>query len=69
MDMIPVSSSNIAAVGYDASNYVLRVQFNNGRTYEYDDVMPNVYENLIQAASVGQVFNATVKNQYTTREV
>ncbi len=69
MDMISVSSSNIAAVGYNEADQVLRVQFNNGRTYEYDGVPVDVYDALMVADSVGKEFNATVKNQFATREV
>ena len=69
MDMIAVTSSNIAAVGYNAGDEILRVQFNNGRTYEYLNVEQDVYDNLMLATSIGKEFSATIKNQYPTQEV
>lgn len=69
MDMISVSSTNIAAVGYDEADQTLRVQFNNGRTYEYAMVPVTVYDDLIAADSVGRYFNAHVKNVFDAVEV
>ena len=45
-DMQPVSSSNIAAVGYDAENQTVYVQFLNGSTYAYKGVPEHEFENL-----------------------
>lgn len=67
MQMFGVNSSNIAAIGYEGNT--LRVQFNNGRTYEYNDVPDHVIEGLTDADSKGQYFNAFIKNQYPTQEV
>ena len=52
-DMQPVSSSNIAAVGYDAENQMVYVQFLNGSTYTYKGVPEHEFENLRTAPSVG----------------
>ena len=38
----PVSSSNLASVGYDASSMTLEVGFNNGSVYQYYNVPANV---------------------------
>lgn len=62
-----VSSSNIRSVGWEGGT--LRVRFNNGRTYEYSNVSEGLFENLKAADSVGQYFNAYVKNQYPATEV
>lgn len=62
MDMTPVSSSNIAAIGYDADTKTLAVQFNNGRLYRYTGVPNGEYQNLLNASSVGSYFAANIKN-------
>lgn len=59
-----VSSSNVAAVGYDAENQVVYVQFLNGTTYLYKGVSEAEFENLRTAASVGSYFNRYFKNMY-----
>ncbi|QGV68150.1 KTSC domain-containing protein [Clavibacter nebraskensis] len=64
MNKTPVSSSNIAAVGYDAQSLVLEVEFLNGATYQYFDVPRAEYDGLIQAQSVGSYFAKSIKSTY-----
>lgn len=63
MNMQPVTSSNINAVGYDESSRKLRVQFKSG-LYEYSDVEPGVFKSLMEADSVGKFVGANVAKQY-----
>lgn len=63
-DMQPVSSSNIEAVGYDAENETVYVQFLNGSTYAYRGVPEHEFENLRTAPSVGSYLNRNFKNVY-----
>jgi hypothetical protein len=63
-NMHPVSSSNIAAVGYDAENQTVYVQFLNGSTYAYKGVPEHEFENLLTAPSVGSYLNRNFKNVY-----
>lgn len=59
-----VSSSNIAAVGYDAENQMVYVQFLDGSTYAYKGVPEHEYENLRTAPSIGSYLNRNYKNVY-----
>ena len=61
MEMQPVSSSNLAAVGYDEESSTLRVEFLNGTSYEYYNVPKEVFEDLLNAGSKGQYFNSNIK--------
>ncbi len=63
-EMHPVSSSNIAAVGYDAESQIVYVQFLNGTTYAYKGVPEHEFENLRTAPSVGSYLNRNFKNVY-----
>lgn len=56
-----VSSSNIASIGYDASEMVLEVEFLNGAIYQYFDVPQSVYDGLMSASSHGSYLDAYVK--------
>lgn len=67
--MFQVSSSNIAAVGYDAGAQAAYVQFANGLTYCYKGVPEHEYENLRTAASVGSYLNRNFKNVYPYERV
>lgn len=63
-EMHPVSSSNIAAVGYDADSESVYIEFLNGSTYKYNGVTESEFENLKTASSVGSYFNRNYKNVY-----
>jgi hypothetical protein len=63
-EMYPVSSSSIAAVGYDAESLTVYVQFHNGSTYAYKGVPAHEFENLRTASSIGAYLNRNYKNVY-----
>lgn len=48
-----VSSSNVAAVGYDPSSGTLQVDFKNGNRYQYQGVSQETYDGIFGASSVG----------------
>lgn len=68
-EMYPVSSSNVAAVGYDPDNLVVYVEFLNGSTYIYKGVQENEFQNLKTASSVGAYLNRNYKNVYPYEKV
>jgi len=64
MNRTPVSSSNVASIGYDASTLTLEVEFTNSSVYQYFDVPQVLYEELMRASSVGQFIHANIRGQY-----
>lgn len=64
MNRIPVSSSNVAAVGYDQTTLTLEVEFHSGSVYQYFDVPAPVYQGLMSAGSVGIYLSQNIKNSY-----
>ena len=58
-----VVSSNIQAIGHDGAN-TLYIRFNSGTTYEYAGAPFSVYENLVDAESVGKAFHRDVRGKY-----
>ena len=60
----PVSSSNLAEVGYDAPTQTLEICFKSGRTYQYFDVPERICDGLINAESPGGYLNREVKGKY-----
>lgn len=69
MDLKPVKSSNIKAVGYDTETSELQVEFTGGGLYAYDAVPLDVYRDLTEAHSVGKFFHAKIKDVYETRKL
>ena len=68
-DMQSVSSSNIAAIGYDLETQTAYVQFLNGSTYAYKGVPEHEFESLRTAPSVGSYLNRNYKNVYPYERV
>lgn len=62
--MISLSSSAIAAVGYDAASSTLIVEFRGGRTYRHPGVPVAVYLELVNASSPGSYYNAYIRSRY-----
>lgn len=64
MERTPVSSSNVASIGYDSESATLEVEFNDGSVYQYFDVPAHEAEGLVNASSVGSYLAAQIKGVY-----
>lgn len=68
-EMIPVVSSNVSAVGYEASNQTVYVRFSDGKMYIYKGVPEIEFDNLKNAPSVGSYLHRNYKNVYPYERV
>jgi len=64
VEMIQVSSSNIAAIGYDEEIQTVHVQFLNNTEYIYKGVPKHEFEGLLNAPSIGSYLHQNLKNFY-----
>lgn len=62
--MKQVTSSNIAAVGYDEDKKRLTVIYKSGGTYHYEGVSPETYAALEAADSIGQHVAKHIKGKH-----
>ncbi len=62
--LLKTSSHVIRSFDYDATTQILRVEFNTGSVYKYHDVPESVHKELESAPSVGQYFNAHIREKY-----
>jgi hypothetical protein len=69
MKRVPINSSNILSVGYDAETQMLEVEFNTKRVYRYSNIPPHVYAGLMKAQSHGKYFLTYISGVYTHVEV
>ena len=69
MRMIPIDSTAISGVGYDSGQHILRLQYVNGRIYDYFELPSKIYEQLLKADSAGEFVNLEVKPNYDCSEV
>jgi hypothetical protein len=64
-----VASSSLKAVGYDAQQRLLEIEFQHGGVYQYSGVPANVYQALLAAPSLGRYFNESIRGDYDSREI
>jgi hypothetical protein len=69
MERQKVESSMLREVAYDPETRTLEVEFTSGGVYEYHDVPPEVYADLLRAESHGQYFRAHVRGAYPYRRL
>ncbi len=69
MQRLPVDSSDLVSVGYDAKTKLLEIEFKEGRLYHYSDVPADVYERFTKADSYGQYFYAFINGRYRYKRV
>jgi hypothetical protein len=69
MNMQPVTSGNIEAVGYDPLNQKMIVRFKGGSEYEYNDVPNDAHTEFITAPSVGSHYHKAIKGKYTATKL
>jgi len=61
--LVPVSSGQVKAIGYDAATKTLAVTFTRGpgTVYQYPNVEAKVHDDLIKAESIGTFFGKHIK--------
>jgi hypothetical protein len=64
MDIIPIDSSAIQAVGYDPLTQRMRITFAAGHSYDYYGVPRHVFEGLVRAKSKGTFYNDHIRDRY-----
>ena len=64
MNMIPVISSAISAIGYDSQTRKMKITFTQGHTYDFCSVPASVFEGLKQSSSKGTYYNDQIKGRY-----
>ena len=69
MDMQPVESSNVAAVGYDPDTQTLHVEYRNGGRYEYAGVPPDSHAELMASDSIGRHLHTRIKGVHQHKKL
>ena len=62
---IPVDSSLLASVAYDATAAVLQLELRSGSNYRYFGVPRTTYEALLAADSKGTYFNGFIRERFS----
>jgi hypothetical protein len=65
-----VQSSALIRVSYDQATRTLSATFrDSGRTYAYRDVPQEIYAGLMEADSLGNYFNACIRDRFQFQEL
>lgn len=69
MKRIKVNSSNILEIGYSIVDKILEVKFIKGTIYQYYEVLPKTFCNLIFAESIGSYFMKNIVRNFRHEKV
>lgn len=69
MEHLLVKSSALLSVGYEDSTQILQVRFKDGRVYEYEQVPPIFYMEMMTAPSIGRYFFENIAASFPYRSI
>jgi hypothetical protein len=61
MERTPVTSTQLASIGYDPATLTLEVEFRKGGVYQYIGVSAETHQQLMNAQSIGIFFNTVIR--------
>ena len=64
MEMRPVKSSAIIAVGYDHYTQRMKIKFKQGKIYDFCRVPQYIFQELLKANSKGTYYNENIRDKY-----
>ena len=64
MKRVSVKSTNIISVGYDEKEKLLEVEFVNSGVYKYYNVPKEIYEQALNAPSIGKFIWTSIRGRY-----
>jgi hypothetical protein len=59
----PVTSSNVASVGFCPDRKCIEVEYRNGAIYEYEGCDQKLFDDLMASESKGKFVNAHIKSR------
>jgi hypothetical protein len=65
----PVKSSMITSIRYNHDTRELDITFTGGKIYRYQNVLLQLYIDLLDAESKGEFFNDNIKDEFACSEV
>jgi hypothetical protein len=69
MKPVPVESTTLTTVAYDADRELLQLGFRDQAVYRYFDVPVDVHENLLRASSKVSYFNRFIRGRFAHARV
>lgn len=69
MEHVPVESSSLRSVAYDATAEVLEIAFHSGRVYRFAGVPASLHAWLMRSPGKGGLFNRLIRDRYPFTDV
>ncbi len=66
---VKVTSSNIKEITYNTDDKSMIITFNNNIQYKYFNVENSIFEEFIDAESVGRYFLTEIKGKYESQKI
>lgn len=67
MEMKRINAGKLLAIGYDARERVLRVEFDDGRAVEHSGVGAEVWRRLASSGAAWSFYRDNIEEEYTAR--
>ena len=61
IERLPLKSSSLKSAGYDPVRLVLEIEFASGDVYQYENIIPRIYDGFINSESKGTYLNKVIK--------
>jgi len=69
MERLSVKSRILRSVGYDESTKILEIEFSSGVVYQFLNVPPKVYADLMKSGEIGKYFSEKIRPRFQTKQV
>ena len=66
---MPVTSSQISAIGYDIDDHILEIEFLTGEVWQYQSSPPDIYHRFAEATSKGKYYLQEIKGKYVSKRL
>jgi hypothetical protein len=64
MEMVPIDSDGVRAIGYDPATQTMHVEFETGALFEYYEVPPDVYQTFMASSAKGSFVSQVLEPGY-----
>jgi hypothetical protein len=69
MEMIPINSGKLSAIGYDGRMRVLQVGLNNGSTLQYSGISEDTWRRFRNSGSAWSFYRDNIEEEFTAKRV
>ncbi len=65
----PVKSRILRSVGYDSTTKDLEIEFQNDLVYQFSDVPPKIFKDLMSSEVIGKYFTEKVRTKFHSKQI